>query len=351
MTTSSSFSGSSSDSLPSSILSQEEDFCLYSPGTTLVLKRHVPPPPCGVYYQDPAPNITLPEQVSKLKWCLTHPPRPGIIDHQDTRTIVLKEKIRTGSQCGAQVLLTNDGLVAKIYDPLYYCIFNRDWRSETINVTAHADQDYSNEAAAYSAIQGTSTQGRCTPRYYGSWTANVPIQVEGREHIREVRLVLVEYIEGIQMRDLNPSELTLKARENIMRKVIEADTDLRLAGLEHQDFEPRNIMILVPPAHSGTEQLCKSTYEEPDLGVRIIDFAYSLVYDLAGQARPGAGRNNPLFFWAGADIYSEYGWLPQWQEATNWMWEMWGCGGEDGKYIKVDRDVDDYCGRPVWPGD
>ncbi|KAJ4991596.1 hypothetical protein SVAN01_02977 [Stagonosporopsis vannaccii] len=344
------FSNTSGDSLPSSISSQEEDFGRYSPGNTLILKRHTPPPPCGPFYEGTARSRILPERVSKLEWCLTHPPRPGVTDLQDTRTIIIKAQIRTGHQCGAQVLLTNDDLVAKIYDPHCYCIFDREWPSDTINVTAHADQDYSREAAAYSALQDSSIQNRCAPGYYGSWTTDVSIEVEGQEHIREVRLILMEHIKGIQLMKINPEDLTRQARDNLMRKVIEADTDLRIAGLKHKDFEPRNIMIAAPGRPTaGEESPYDIPFEDPEIRVCVIDFAMSCVLDIAGQERVGARFRNPLFFWAGADIYSEYGWLPQWEEATNWMWEIWGCGGEHGKYIKVERDMDDYLGRPFWP--
>lgn len=346
MTTSS--SGMSSDSLSSPPSSQGDEVGLYCPGKTLVLKRHIPPPPCGPYYDHSAPpRPLLPKRVPKLQWCLTHPPRPGATDLQDTRTITFKASIRTGHQCGAQVWLTDDGLVAKVYDPLYYCIFDREWKSDTINVTAEADQDYSNEAAAYSALQNTSVQGRSMPQYYGSWTAEVSIEVEGQEHVRQVRMILVEHIVGIQMMKLNPFKLTRKARDSIMCKVIEAKTDILLAGLEHHDFEPRNIMIASSEfAVAGAE----SRFEDPDLRVCIIDFAISAVYELAGEERLGAEYNNPLFFWAGADIYCGYGWLPPRAEATDWMWEVWGCGGKDGKYIKVERDLNDCHSRPVWPG-
>lgn len=30
------------------------------------------------------------------------------------------------------------------------------------------------------------------------------------------------------------------------------------------------------------------------------------------------------------------------------MWEMWGSGGRGGKYIKVERDMDDTLGRPTY---
>ncbi|KAF2623896.1 hypothetical protein BU25DRAFT_461683 [Macroventuria anomochaeta] len=117
----------SSDSLSPPPSSQEDDFGPYFPGQTLILKRHIPAPPCGRDYCDlDAPDSDVPDEVSKLEWCLAHPPRPGSTDLNNTRKITLKAPIRTGYECGAQILLTEDGLVAKIYDPLYYS-FSRDY--------------------------------------------------------------------------------------------------------------------------------------------------------------------------------------------------------------------------------
>jgi hypothetical protein len=55
-----------------------------------------------------------------LGWCLANPPAPGTTHHADERCIEIAGAIRVGEDCGAQVVLTVDGLIAKIYDRLYY---------------------------------------------------------------------------------------------------------------------------------------------------------------------------------------------------------------------------------------
>ena len=315
-----SFSSTSGESLSPPPSSQEDDFGLYTSGQALLPKRHIPAPPCGRDYCDSdAPSSDVPDEVSKLEWCLTHPPRPGSTDPNDTRKITFKASIRTECECGAQVLLIDDGLVAKIYDPLYYCFFNRDWPSETIDVTTEADHDYTIEAAAYSALRDTKIQVSIMPIYHGSWTAEVLIEVEGQQRLREIRIILLEHIEGTPMRDINPFDLTREARENTMCKVIEAETDLQIAGLEHDDFEPHNIMV-IPPSQITSSEAVESQdapFEDPDLRVCIIDYALSCVYKTAGRELLKPGYHNPLFRWIVAGIYCEYGWLPPLREATD----------------------------------
>ncbi|KAH6621880.1 hypothetical protein C7974DRAFT_397288 [Boeremia exigua] len=347
MTSPSSSTSCDSRSLRSS---QEDDLGPYYSGRTLSIKRHTPALPWGrSYCKSEVDDPEVSDGVSKVEWCLTHPPTPGSTDLNDTRDIILNDPIRVGNECGAQILSINDGLVAKIYDPLCYSFHTQGW---TNNVTAEADHDYCIEAAVYSALNGSSLEGSM-PEYYGSWTADVLIDVEGRQQSREIRMILIEYIVGISMRNIKPHELSRKARENIMYKVIEADTDLFIAGVEHDDFEPRNILIILPLRFDAPETTSSydTSFENPNLRVCIIDFGISCVYTLADREPLDERYHNPLFRWAGADMYNEYGWLSPRREATDWMWEMWGYGGLDEKYIKVVRDMDDVIGRPIYPED
>lgn len=294
----------------------------------------------------------MPIDISQLDWCLAHPPEPGYTDVNDKRNIILEASIRTGEQNGAQVFLTNDGLVAKIYDPLYYPLFDSFWTSEKLDVTADANNDYAIEVAAYSEFQGTPFQGSIMPEYHGSWSTEVATNVNGQQHLREVRMILLEHIVGTRMMDINPDELKREEKENIMSKMIEADTDLRLAGLQHDDLEPRNVMLSIPSQleSSKSDVLDNASFDDPGLRVCIVDYGRSCVARLVGKKLPEPGRFNPLFRWAGTDIYSQYGWLPPFKEAMDWMWEKWGDGGSDGKYVKVQRDLDDPLGPPMDPG-
>ncbi|KAJ8111337.1 hypothetical protein OPT61_g6046 [Boeremia exigua] len=345
-TMSKSSTSSSVNSLSSSASSQEDDFGRYTCGQTLTIKRHIPDPPCGRDYGWP-PGLSVPDNISKLEWCLAHPPTPGSTDPNDTRDITLAKSIRTGYDRGAQVFLTNDGLVAKIYDPLYYRFYDRDWPSETIDVATEADHDYTIETAAYIALQGTDVQASIMPQYYGSWTTDIHTELKGQHHLRDVRMILVEHIVGIPMIDIDPFDLSLRARNNIMYRVIEAEMDLRIAGLEHSDYESRNIMLRC--AYTEAEACHKSSFEDSNLRVCVIDYGISFVYDVAGLKPLDPGYHNPLFCWPGRNLWCHDGWLPPRVEAVEWMWDMWGCGGKDKKYIKVERNMDDLLHRPVFP--
>ncbi|KAF3007607.1 hypothetical protein E8E13_007899 [Curvularia kusanoi] len=222
-------------------------------------------------------------------------------DSRCTRIITFEAEIRTGQDCGAQILLTNDGFVAKIYDPVYYHCFDGFYK-KSVDPTATADHDYRNEANAYSAMMSSKVQGDIMPRYHGSWTFEITATIEGQQRSRDVRMILMDHISGIPMLDIEPEDLSCKARKNILYKVIEAKTDLRIAGLEHHDLEPRNIMVIPSSVYgsssddelSGIPNYETSTFENADLRVCIIDFARSCVYKLVGKQRIAAEYHNPL---------------------------------------------------------
>jgi RIO-like serine/threonine protein kinase len=54
-------------------------------------------------------------------------------------------------------------------------------------------------------------------------------------------MILMEYVTGVRMLDLDPENLSREERENIMRRLIEADYDLKYAGVRHDDVSPRNV--------------------------------------------------------------------------------------------------------------
>jgi hypothetical protein len=123
----------------------------YAVGASFVAKRHKPSPPLGRHYPQVLDESTKkPDRETQLQWCLSHPPVPGTMISQDIRDISIVKPICVGDSCGAQVVLTSEGLVAKFFDPLYYNFENKDLY-EKANVTASADKDYVAETAAYLA--------------------------------------------------------------------------------------------------------------------------------------------------------------------------------------------------------
>lgn len=106
----------------------------------------------------------------------------------DTRDITVAKVIRVGTRCGAQVLLTEEGHIAKIYDPLYYATYDEAWPDERVGVALAADQDYTIEAAAYSELLHTNLQGTIMPVFYGSWTMEVCTNVDGARYLHVERV-------------------------------------------------------------------------------------------------------------------------------------------------------------------
>jgi hypothetical protein len=276
--------------------------------------------------------------ISQFEWCIAHPPEPGKTHADEERCIEITQVLRGGEACGAQIVLTADGFVAKIYDPMYYKFYDGFYLTDKANVTAYADKHYIKEAAAYTELRDTPIYGELTPTYHGSWTMNIPILAEETYSVREVRLIIVGHVPGTSMQALNTEDLTWKERENIMIKVIEADIDLRFVGVRHDDFEPRNIMLSLPEG--------VNTYDTDDLHVCIIDYAVSFLSKDKGRKGPVPEVHNPLFYWPGRDLWSDWGWLPPWEEAVDWMWTIWGNGGKGGKYLAVLRDPAHPLGEP-----
>jgi serine/threonine protein kinase len=228
---------------------------------------------------------------------------------QDSPVIIIDKPIRVGEGRGAQVLLTNDGLVAKFYDPLFYKFHDSWFPGDKVNITVSADKDYVIEVAAYSAPCTTNFQGFTMPKYYGSWTVSVPVTVDGEQHDREVRFILLEHAVGTCMLDIKPDDLAQEERDNIMFKLIEADIDLHFAGLRHDDLEPGNVILSLPDVAScnvvSTSNI--TPYVGPDLRVCIIDFADSALSEIVIGKLPRREYCNPLFHWPGADLWSDWG--------------------------------------------
>ncbi|KAF3041362.1 hypothetical protein E8E12_008356 [Didymella heteroderae] len=113
-----------------------DGFCPYPLGKSFIIKHHTPPAPTGRSYgRSPTSEPVGPGEITQLQWYLDHSPNPGTIDNNNnTREIIFVDTIRAGCKCGAQIMLTEDGLVAKIYDPLEYSFedrgFTRDDNAE-----------------------------------------------------------------------------------------------------------------------------------------------------------------------------------------------------------------------------
>ena len=93
--------------------------------------------------------------MTKLEWCIAHPPAEGSTDFGESHIFTVASEIRAGHDVGAQLVLTDTRLAAKIYDPMFHPFENEDFRGMKNDVSTDADSGYSIEAAAYSEFRGT----------------------------------------------------------------------------------------------------------------------------------------------------------------------------------------------------
>lgn len=238
--------------------------------------------------------------------------------------------------------------MAKIFDPLYYRFYDDEGWGFKEDVVAQADSDYSIEAAAYRELSGSEVEGNVTPMYYGSWTMDVPFSEEEEEeddrafsrqeescdgqgkvrgHTREVRMILLEYVEGTIMLSMNPALLSQQARDNILVKAIEASTNIKYCGVRHDDVSPRNIII----CGSDTD------LENPALRICYIDFNQSAVIRIVYDRDPLEQYRNPLFSCLReANMWRKWGWLTaaDEKEAKGWMWRQWW---HSEKYVEIEE--------------
>lgn len=203
--------------------------------------------------------------------------------------------------------------VAKIFDPLYYSFHNKLASHEPVDVAFEADGDYSLEAAAYEHLQKTHQTGSFAPSYSGSWTFNLPIRHVGVMRQRPVRLLLIEDLHGVCMRDLcnDPRTLTYDEgyRRGVLAKILDGYVRQDHRGCLQDDLAPRNIILVPGPQHK--------TGPQPVPRVVLIDYKNAIVY-----GKPPAGMDashitklpkSPLdWFWD--DTFPQFdGWRPpQW---------------------------------------
>lgn len=277
------------------------------------------------------------------------PPARHVLDYppQDTRwprgkprrtaTVTITARISNGSDHRAklvvcQVLIGGEDrpypAVAKIYDPLYYTPLELGEEY----IVHEADSDYSCEATAYTLLQSTTKPQKpgFIPAYYGSWTFDLSLVLQGKTYKRPVRLILIEHIQGTSLRDLytlKPAKSEPDAyhysegyRLEVLAQLFEGIVRQCHAGLGQHDLSPRNVMV-VPDPRKAMESISVPR-------VVLIDYnqAYISKYTKYG---PFSCEKNPLppnpaqYFWdSGLDDF--YGWRPvEWNSSKvpfrNWL--------------------------------
>ena len=283
----------------------------YTKGQKFDVFRHIPPPPLGRPYPNSrsiTPRKTL-RYLTQFEYCLSAQPLDGVTKDHEASSFIVTEELAIRDGRGAQIVRVNDGLVAKIYDPLYYPSYHEN-TSIRADVVEWAERDYSREAAAYEELNGRFG-GTIIPKYHGSWTCHIHVNTTSGIIKRPVRLILMEWIEGVSMLKLQADQLSEEQKSNIMVKAIEAEVAVNHHGVEQGDFAPRNVLCSGNDLGSAT------------LRVVLIDFNRSIILRLVKlRHTPSKLPISPIVqFWAG-DPEFNVEWLPYPPE--EWLWKHWG---------------------------
>jgi hypothetical protein len=315
----------------------------YTIGATFTATRHIPPPPFGHGYSTPWPPFKSENfrRLPQLEYCLSRPPMSGQL-LPESRPLTITGLLRTGYSFSAQVVVVNGDMVAKIYDPLYDTGF--DIYDNKRDVVVLADGDYTREAAAYEQLTSSPFAG-VTPDYFGSWTIEVNTAVGDKIYARNIRLILMEWVQGVVMSSIDALLLGRCERERIIGKVLEAESLVYAAGVWHRDVSPRNVILT-----SSTSS---------DSRVVIIDFNVSNVLRLStsrqsdfGQEEtektwPGRILGPVTRFWDGLQEHEVRNWVPDGVGEANAR--LWRAFGEREEYVPLLRNGErDECPRVVW---
>ena len=315
--------------------------CPYVVGFGMDAFKEEPPEPQGRNYD----TVWLEDcdsqrmRMSHKQLCYGYRCRPGRILPNSPTRLKFTAVIRSGVNQGAQVVVVNDNMVAKIYDPLFY-----NPKHCLVDAVYTADGEYSREAAAYRYLQDYRNLSDILPTYFGSYTAQMTTTttIEGRSTTYEynVHMILIEYIRGRCMRDARRLALS-SARQAIFKQCMDADMRLRHAGVRHGSVCPRNIILV------GTD------FEKPDVKVKIIDFGQSTIFyhpryrlkNAAARLKETARKWDPLgrlpsplcYWWHKMNGF--IGWFPDKDGDDSvmeaWMWKEFG---HNDRYIPCQWD-------------
>ncbi|KAK2880684.1 hypothetical protein FQN49_000453 [Arthroderma sp. PD_2] len=288
----------------------------YTLGQEFTVRSHVPPPPTDLDCLPDRAARREREEYNPLERCFIHPPAGSdgnqVVRFKISKAILLEDNhnaqlgivdILHVAPCTAGGPQENTTILAKFYDPLYYNHVQDD-----VDPFLGAEYNYSHETAAYAAL--SELQGHAIPKYYGSFALELP--VNGYKTKRFVTLILLELVQGVPMREIDPAGLPRAQRQQIMKGIIDADTAVYTHRILHGDVHPRNIIINNDPGSTRR--------------VTLIDFdrakAWPAPYILAEYAKlfylPGPA--SPLLRWHRLqwDQFQRHfdGWI-------DWDWQAW----------------------------
>ncbi|EAW15262.1 uncharacterized protein ACLA_059260 [Aspergillus clavatus NRRL 1] len=280
----------------------------YTKGWKFTVNSHIPPRPTLVT-KNCCRNFEVGRnersQFSPAQRCLRNPP---LLGEQGSHILNLEvlELLKVGDGCNAQVFTvrvdnpecteSNANLVAKIYDPLYF-----DDEEGYLNPFLCVDKHYTHEVHAYGVL--SDLQGVLVPRFYGSYSLDLLVEDSAK---RTVRLILIEYLPGISMQQAIPKDFPQRTRQQIMKSVIEFESEVYKRDILLTDLHPRNVMMV-------------------DQGQRKLVF-----YDFAG-ALFGRRRDDPIAVEFNLFLGQYISPLLRWDttmamefgEWIDWDWDSW----------------------------
>ncbi|KAJ5096584.1 hypothetical protein N7456_007305 [Penicillium angulare] len=218
----------------------------YVPGWKFTVQSHLPPPPfTATQRQRGYTGQELEDlwQLGPAEFCAQYPPLLGEMGSEKINLEII-DLLKVKEPCNSQTFTVkvNQGnfpphsgkVVAKLYDPLYYDDAD-NWKSPC----RIQDEKYSRETHAYSVL--SEFQGSRIPYMYGSYSLDIPI--ENSNKVRTVRLILLEYIPGVDMQTAAPSDFDQETRQEIMKNIIEFESTVFFKDIILQDNHPRNIIL------------------------------------------------------------------------------------------------------------
>ncbi|CAI7626392.1 unnamed protein product [Penicillium manginii] len=110
------------------------------------------------------------------------------------------------------------------------------------------DRLYTHESHAYEAVKGL--QGLEIPRYYGSYSISLPIS-PGSQQNREVRMILIEFINGPSMGDIWGTLVITSQLEDLAPRNVMLVGPVEQAGVVFVDFG--DVLLKLCRANSVTE--------------------------------------------------------------------------------------------------
>ncbi|KAH6621972.1 hypothetical protein C7974DRAFT_214194 [Boeremia exigua] len=320
----------------------------YRVGFKFTANSHEAPLPSGVFDGiNPPPKTKDWHLLSQTEYCLTDTVSTGNTRDSLSKELEITSIIRIGSDRGAQLVVVNGNMVAKIYDPLYYSDTDGRFKQDVLMA---ASGDYSRETAAYLHLQKSPAARKVIPTFWGSWTTVIATPIgalDQREtHHRTVRMILIEHLDGDCMYYVDPSEIRKRVRSRILEQALHAEAVICDAGVNHRDLHPRNIILLGP------------LYDSTEPTVKIIDFNVAEVMELVGKAkRPKKLKKlwptqicSPIIRNYGSmGNFSAYGWCPDDEkEAEQWLWRHFK---DDKQYYPVTWDPEPPFRRPRYQED